>query len=280
MQNDAPAAAPAPVEAAVDPRRARTQPDQPEAAQPTETVQTAAEAASEPVEAPAPVEVSADAATADATDSTSEVPLAPNSTDPLATSADPSAAPQSSLFRQEDDDEAIAQAAPAPAASAEPNPETRASSSAELDAAIAATLAMDTGDANEVAAEAGAAGASIARDETSTPTTIYNAAASAGDVPAAVATPPPAAIPGSAVGAAGEVPKAKAASSLSRVAQLTARVEKDPLDGEAQLALLHDAEQKGDLERTREVYERFLSVFPDAVSCACFVIKLFGICRA
>ncbi|GAA5996861.1 cleavage polyadenylation factor subunit RNA14 [Rhodotorula paludigena] len=264
MQDDAPAAAPAPIEATVDPRRARTQPDQPEAAQPAETVQTAGEAESEPVEAPAPVEAAADATVTEATDSTSEVPPAPNSTDPLATPADPPAAPQSSLFRQEDDDEAIAQAAPAPAELAEPNPETRASSSAELDAAIAATLAMDTGDANEVAAEAGAAGASIARDETSTPTTIYNAAASAGDVPAAVATPPPAAIPGSAAGAAGEAPKAKAASSLSRVAQLTARVEKDPLDGEAQLALLHDAEQKGDLERTREVYERFLSVFPDA----------------
>lgn len=53
---------------------------------------------------------------------------------------------------------------------------------------------------------------------------------------------------------------------LSRVAQLSARVEKDPLDGEARLALIADAVQKGDLERTREVYEEFLKVFPDAVS--------------
>ena len=57
-----------------------------------------------------------------------------------------------------------------------------------------------------------------------------------------------------------------AAAPLSRVAQLNARIEKDPLDGEARLALLADAEQKGDLERTREVYEDFLRVFPDAVS--------------
>lgn len=54
--------------------------------------------------------------------------------------------------------------------------------------------------------------------------------------------------------------------ALSRVAQLQARIEKDPLDGEARLALIQDAEKKGDLERTREVYESFLSVFPDAVS--------------
>lgn len=53
---------------------------------------------------------------------------------------------------------------------------------------------------------------------------------------------------------------------ISRVAQLTARLEKDPLDGEARLALLNDALSKGDLERTREVYEDFLKVFPDAVS--------------
>lgn len=60
--------------------------------------------------------------------------------------------------------------------------------------------------------------------------------------------------------------RAKSAAPVSRVAQLTARVESDPLDGEARLALLADAEQKGDLERTREVYEDFLKVFPDAVS--------------
>ncbi|KPV76834.1 uncharacterized protein RHOBADRAFT_34277, partial [Rhodotorula graminis WP1] len=144
---------------------------------------------------------------------------------------------------------------------------------------------MDTEPASEPASEpaaelsssthegpgaAAAAAASIGREATSTPTTIYNQAASAGDVPAAVATPPPPAAGGApdANGAGGEAPRAKAGaaatSGLSRVAQLTARVEKDPLDGEAQLALLQDAESKGDLERTREVYEKFLAVFPDA----------------
>lgn len=57
-----------------------------------------------------------------------------------------------------------------------------------------------------------------------------------------------------------------AAPSQSRLAQLQARVAKDPLDGEAQLALLADVEAKGDLERTRQVYEDFLKVFPDQVS--------------
>jgi cleavage stimulation factor subunit 3 len=72
--------------------------------------------------------------------------------------------------------------------------------------------------------------------------------------------------------------KPKGTSSMSRVAQLTARVEKDPMDGEAQLALLQDAEQKGDLERTREVYENFLKVFPDAVS-VCFALARLETCN-
>lgn len=54
-------------------------------------------------------------------------------------------------------------------------------------------------------------------------------------------------------------------TAKTRVAQLQARVEKDPLDGDARLALVKDAEEKGDLERTREVYNEFLKVFPDAV---------------
>ncbi|GAA5826113.1 hypothetical protein JCM11251_007169 [Rhodosporidiobolus azoricus] len=151
----------------------------------------------------------------------------------------------------------------------------------ELDAAIAATLAMETeAPAQDVAAEAvGAAPVSaetiVRRSETGTPA-LYDGAGSA-DVPGAVATPPLAASPsvvpvevemngnpGPPVSSSAAPPKQKSASSLSRVAQLTARVERDPLDGEAQLALLQDAEQKGDLERTREVYERFLTVFPDA----------------
>lgn len=58
----------------------------------------------------------------------------------------------------------------------------------------------------------------------------------------------------------------KGAAPLSRVAQLNARVEKNPWDGEARLALIGDAETKGDLEKTREAYENFLQFFPDAVS--------------
>lgn len=61
-------------------------------------------------------------------------------------------------------------------------------------------------------------------------------------------------------------PSTKSTAGMSRVAQLNARIERDPLDADAQLALIADAEQKGDLERTREVYENFLKVFPDAVS--------------
>ncbi|GAA6055006.1 hypothetical protein JCM3770_000490 [Rhodotorula araucariae] len=252
-------------EAAVDPRRARPPPSQPDAAAPAEDAQ--------------PPQASEDTSM----DPESDAPAPP--APPAATIA-PEAAPLFLPDPAEDEQPAAGPAdvaldvpadAPAPAdepTAAAPDLDTRASSS-ELDAAIAATLAMDSADATEVAAEAASAGgvagaalagASIGREETSTPTAIYNAAASAGDVPAAVATPPPPAATGGAPPAnPGEAPKAaKPTSGLSRVAQLTARVEKDPLDGEAQLALLHDAEQKGDLERTREVYEKFLSVFPDA----------------
>lgn len=170
------------------------------------------------------------------------------------------------------------------------------SQSSELDAAIAATLAMDSEPAaaqseepvpaaegaHHLVGDGGTAETErFSRDETGTPT-LYSASASAGDIPGAVATPPLATAAAAAVNGHGEesteaqthaapaqgraAPAGAATSSLSRVAQLTARIEKDPLDGQAQLALLHDAESKGDLERTREVYERFLSVFPDAVS--------------
>lgn len=53
---------------------------------------------------------------------------------------------------------------------------------------------------------------------------------------------------------------------LSRLATLKQRVEKDCMDGEAWLELIADAEKKGDLEKTREVYKSFLKNFPDAVS--------------
>lgn len=61
------------------------------------------------------------------------------------------------------------------------------------------------------------------------------------------------------------IPTASSSNPLSRVAQLSKRIEANPLDGEARLALIVDAESKGDLERTREIYEDFLKVFPDAV---------------
>ncbi|KAI8451386.1 hypothetical protein BY996DRAFT_8534553 [Phakopsora pachyrhizi] len=51
---------------------------------------------------------------------------------------------------------------------------------------------------------------------------------------------------------------------LSRIASLRQRVEKDPMDGEAWIELIADAEKKGDLEKTREVYHSFLQNFPDA----------------
>ncbi|ORY53977.1 hypothetical protein BCR35DRAFT_310473 [Leucosporidium creatinivorum] len=166
-----------------------------------------------------------------------------------------------------------------------------APSSSSLDASIAATLAMDptaSGDEpiaeNVTSAEAAAAAAAeglvkqedegdqVMGDETADPTLV---AASASTTPLAAiiagdesrvsseqleGTP----VPDAPIESGKPIVKSKPTSSLSRVAQLTARVEKDPLDGEAQLALLQDAEQKGDLERTREVYENFLKVFPDA----------------
>ncbi|PLW18409.1 hypothetical protein PCANC_08861 [Puccinia coronata f. sp. avenae] len=53
---------------------------------------------------------------------------------------------------------------------------------------------------------------------------------------------------------------------LSRLASLRQRVEKDPMDGEAWIELITDAEKKGDLEKTREVYSSFLQHFPDAAN--------------
>ena len=76
-------------------------------------------------------------------------------------------------------------------------------------------------------------------------------------------TPPPARLPAAPTASTSAHPVA--AAPLSRVAQLLKRIESNPLDGEARLALIVDAESKGDLERTREIYEDFLTVFPDAV---------------
>lgn len=127
--------------------------------------------------------------------------------------------------------------------------ETNGTTSSALDAAIQATL-------DAVATE------EPPRDSMGTPA-LYEADPASADVPK-VDTPtivPPASSTTS------KPPPTKPTSSLSRVAQLAQRVDKNPLDGEAQLALLQEVESKGDLERTREVYEKFLSTFPDAVSC-------------
>ena len=120
--------------------------------------------------------------------------------------------------------------------------------STSLDAAIAATLA---------AADSGAT-QEPPRDSTSTPA-LYETDPSSAEVPKIETPTLPSASTSKPV-------VSKPTSSLSRVAQLTQRVEKNPLDGEAQMALLQEVESKGDLERTREVYEKFLTTFPDAVS--------------
>lgn len=53
--------------------------------------------------------------------------------------------------------------------------------------------------------------------------------------------------------------------TLSRLQKLRKRVEVNKFDGEAWLELINDALQKGDLDRTREVYDQFLKHFPDNV---------------
>ena len=259
----------------VDPRRARMQAAA-QPAQPAETQETPAAVsgiATDPTQASPPAPEAAAVAVVEEVVSTDPTP---------APSADTAAATAAL--------EATAEATQNPIEV--PSVAEATSQSSELDAAIAATLAMDSEPAavqsgepvpaaegaHQLVGDGGTAEVErISRDETGTPT-LYSASASAGDIPGAVATPPLATA--AAVNGHGEESTeaqtqaapvqgrtaAAATSSLSRVAQLTARIEKDPLDGQAQLALLHDAESKGDLERTREVYERFLSVFPDAVS--------------
>ncbi|BGP22110.1 mRNA 3'-end-processing protein rna14 [Rhodotorula toruloides] len=257
----------------VDPRRARMQQNARATASSPATLQ--------PQQAPAHAETSA-AGIGQPEEST------PAPSEPTATLADiPStdtiafSLPQSALSPATPQQAARPDSVTATPAAEDPSAPTAGdrSASQDMDAAIAATLAMETADrqtaSNGLQSTAAAVAETIGRDEASTPT-LYTAAASEGDVPGAVATPPPAA-PATSAAPAEDAPhvsastavadpkgKGAATSSLSRVAQLTARVEKDPLDGEAQLALLQDAEQKGDLERTREVYEKFLSVFPDA----------------
>lgn len=62
--------------------------------------------------------------------------------------------------------------------------------------------------------------------------------------------------------------------TLTRLAKLKQRVDKDRFDGEAWSELIIDALQKGDLERTRDVYEGFLKAFPDNVGRFLFLHSL------
>ncbi|GAA6030053.1 hypothetical protein JCM8097_009232 [Rhodosporidiobolus ruineniae] len=253
--------APAPAEATVDPRRARMQAAQaasPAPAQPAQDQQQPPQEQHDQPQQPADTTVTPADSAQPASEAAAE-PALPSTTQPDSASLGTAQQPEQ----------------PAPTEpEQQPAPAEAASNSAEMEAAIAATLAMDSEPPEQVAAAAAQVlppDASAARAESGTPA-LYDGAAGAPDVPGKVETPPlatangadPGPAAGGAAGGAGAAPKAKAASSLSRVAQLTARVERDPLDGEAQLALLQDAIGKGDLERTREVYEKFLTVFPDA----------------
>lgn len=73
-------------------------------------------------------------------------------------------------------------------------------------------------------------------------------------------------------------PAANPAEALSRMshvgpAKITVmknRIDEDPKDGEAWQNYLTLTEERGDLEKTRQVYEELLKVFPDSV---CFVLS-------
>jgi hypothetical protein len=242
----------------VDPRRARAQAAQiaPPAEQSQDTTTTTSEGmedvqqatvASEDAPPPSAAvpEVSTAVDVSPLPPSTTDSPLPPSASEaaPASTEADSTPIDTSSEVKTEDADASTGGDDSAARSSSE------AARNAEMEAAIAATLAMETEQQPDGEGEAKG-------DEDGTPLYAGNGTA---DVPAAVATPPLAS-------SSSSKPKQQQQSALSRFAQLTARVERDPLDGEAQLALLQDAVQKGDLERTREVYEKFLTVFPDAVS--------------
>lgn len=67
---------------------------------------------------------------------------------------------------------------------------------------------------------------------------------------------------------------ASVAEALSKLAHvgppkldvLKARIAEEPTDGEAWKSYVQLTEERGDLERTRQVYEELLKVFPDSVS--------------
>ncbi|GAA6008673.1 hypothetical protein JCM11491_003391 [Sporobolomyces phaffii] len=212
--------------ASIDPRKPRTQPA-PSAPVEQELPQeesTAPAEPTEPTETPAEVHAAGEAS--------SDQPDQPRVEPPSDPVAEPEVEPETSP-------EGDAEQQPAPALAEDQNP---AATSADLDAAIAATL--EATDAQEPP-----------RDSTSTPA-LYEADPASAEVPKVDTPTLPA--------AASKPALPKPTSSLSRAAQLAQRVDKNPLDGEAQLALLQEIESKGDLERTREVYEKFLATFPDA----------------
>ncbi|GAA6062293.1 hypothetical protein JCM10212_004381 [Sporobolomyces blumeae] len=184
------------------------------------------------------------------------------------------------------------------AAAADEASEALPGASSDLDAAIQATLAAveptstDPAPAPPPPAEpsstADAAGSAtptttapaeqVARTATSTPA-LYETEPSSSTVPSVdPSSLPSTTAPAAAAAAAAtaqpstattttkpaQPTSTKPTSSLSRIAQLQQAIERDPLDGQAQLALLKEVESKGDLDRTRATYEEFLKVFPDA----------------
>lgn len=75
--------------------------------------------------------------------------------------------------------------------------------------------------------------------------------------------------PAAAVGKSDIVP-APGTSALEQ------RIAEDPFDADAWLTLLNDAEKEGEVARVRDVYERFLKVFPTSVSppLLCMMIRI------
>jgi hypothetical protein len=58
---------------------------------------------------------------------------------------------------------------------------------------------------------------------------------------------------------------------------LEQRIAEDPFDADAWLTLLNDAEKEGEVVRVRDVYERFLKVFPTSVSPPLHCMMIFRI---
>lgn len=60
-----------------------------------------------------------------------------------------------------------------------------------------------------------------------------------------------------------------------RKERLESRIKENQYDIEAWTSLINDAQQTGDLDAIREIYERFLKVFPTSVSSFILYFKLF-----